>query len=147
MHWDTFKQGNHSTVGGIGGCRIGEVQAGTTSLIPDHKGFKLQQLSEIHPLQQPGLTVQVLTPLGDTLWGNIKVSLSMHTYPPNLLRKIKVANCHHQVDSPFYLWLGVYFSDLQTKKRVWLYMTLNVLTEMRWHWTTCNTHMKQLCRD
>ena len=31
-----------STVGGDGGCRVKEVQAGTTSPIPDHKGFKLQ---------------------------------------------------------------------------------------------------------
>ena len=57
MHWDTFKQGNHNTVGGDGGCRGGEVRAGTTSLIPDHKGFKQQELSEIHSLQQPGLAV------------------------------------------------------------------------------------------
>ena len=39
MHWDTFKQDNHSTVGGDGGCRVGEVRAGTTSPMPDHKGF------------------------------------------------------------------------------------------------------------
>ena len=37
-----FKQGNHSTVGGDGGCRGGEVRSGTTSPMPDHKGFKLQ---------------------------------------------------------------------------------------------------------
>ena len=43
--WDTLKKGNHSTVGGDGGCRGGEVQASTTSLIPNHKGFKLQELS------------------------------------------------------------------------------------------------------
>ena len=28
-------------VEGDGGCRVGEVRAGTTSPIPDHKGFKL----------------------------------------------------------------------------------------------------------
>ena len=50
MHWDIFKQDNYSTVGGDGGCRVGEVRAGTTSPMPDHKGFKLQKLSEIHPL-------------------------------------------------------------------------------------------------
>ena len=27
---------------GMGGCRVGEVRAGTTSPMPDHKGFKLQ---------------------------------------------------------------------------------------------------------
>ena len=42
MHWDTFKQDNYSTVGGDGGYSVGEVQAGTTSPMPDHKGFKLQ---------------------------------------------------------------------------------------------------------
>ena len=31
-------------MGGDGGCRVGEVQAGTTSPMPDHKGFKLQEL-------------------------------------------------------------------------------------------------------
>ena len=43
MHWDTFNQDNYSTVGGDGGCRVGEVRAGTTSPMPDHKGFKLHQ--------------------------------------------------------------------------------------------------------
>ena len=33
---------NWCTVGGDGGCRVGEVRAGTTSSMPDHKGFKLQ---------------------------------------------------------------------------------------------------------
>ena len=37
-----LKQDNYSTVGGDGGCRIGEVRAGTTSPRPDHKGFMLQ---------------------------------------------------------------------------------------------------------
>ena len=50
MPWDTFKQDDHSTVGGNGGCRVDEVRAGTTSPMPDHKGFKLQKLSEIHSL-------------------------------------------------------------------------------------------------
>ena len=36
MHWDTFKQDNYSTVGEDGGCRVGKVQAGTTSPMPDH---------------------------------------------------------------------------------------------------------------
>ena len=46
-----FKHDDYSTVGGYGGCRVGEVRAGTTSPMPDHKGFKLQYLSEIHPPQ------------------------------------------------------------------------------------------------
>ena len=33
---------NWCTVGGDGGCRVGEVRADTTSPMPDHKGFKLQ---------------------------------------------------------------------------------------------------------
>ena len=32
------------------GCRVGKVRASTTFPMPDHKGFKLQQLSEIDPL-------------------------------------------------------------------------------------------------
>ena len=39
---ETFKRDNCSAVGGDGGCRVGEVRAGTTSPMPDHKGFKLQ---------------------------------------------------------------------------------------------------------
>ena len=42
MHWDTFKHNNYCTVRGDGGCRVGKVQAGTTSHMLDHKGFKLQ---------------------------------------------------------------------------------------------------------
>ena len=33
---------NWCTVGGDGGCRVGEVRACTTSPMPDHKGFKIQ---------------------------------------------------------------------------------------------------------
>ena len=33
---------NWCTVGGDGGCRVGEVRAGTTSPMPDRKSFKLQ---------------------------------------------------------------------------------------------------------
>ena len=33
---------NWCTVAGNGGCRVGEVRAGTTSPMSDHKGFKLQ---------------------------------------------------------------------------------------------------------
>ena len=40
MHWDTFKQDNYSTLGGEGGCRVGEVRASTTSPKPNHKGFQ-----------------------------------------------------------------------------------------------------------
>ena len=36
---------NWCTVGGNGGCRVGEVRAGTTSPMPDHKDHKdLKQL-------------------------------------------------------------------------------------------------------
>ena len=51
MHWNTFKQDNYSTVRGDGGCRVGEVRAGTTSPIPNHKGFlSCSNCQEIHPL-------------------------------------------------------------------------------------------------
>ena len=42
MHCNTLKQDNDSTVRGDGGSRVGEVRAGTTSLMPEHKGFMLQ---------------------------------------------------------------------------------------------------------
>ena len=42
MHWDTLKQDNDSTVRGDGGSRVGEEQAGTTSPMPEQKGFMLQ---------------------------------------------------------------------------------------------------------
>ena len=45
-----IKQDNDSTVGEDGECRVGEVRAGTTSPMPNHKGFKLHLLSEIHLL-------------------------------------------------------------------------------------------------
>ena len=48
-HSKTFKQDNDSTVGGDGGCRGGEVRAGTTSPMSYHKGFKLQSLSRDPP--------------------------------------------------------------------------------------------------
>ena len=57
MHCDTLKQDNNSTVRGDGGSRVSEVRAGTTSPMPEHKGFKLQQLSEIYPFQHTGLAV------------------------------------------------------------------------------------------
>ena len=37
-----WKKGNDSTVRGDGGGRVGEVRAGTTSPMPEHKGFMLQ---------------------------------------------------------------------------------------------------------
>ena len=52
MHWNTFKQDNYSRDGdsrdGEGGYMVSEKRANTTSPLPDHKGFKLQYLSEIH---------------------------------------------------------------------------------------------------
>ena len=41
MHCDAFKQDNYSTVGGDGGCRVGEVRAGTTSPMPDCRGLNI----------------------------------------------------------------------------------------------------------
>ena len=42
LHSYSASHDNLCTVGGDGGCRVGEVRAGTTSPIPDHKGFELQ---------------------------------------------------------------------------------------------------------
>ena len=56
MYCNTLKQDSDSTVRGDGGSRIGEVRAGTTSPMPEHKGFKLQQLSRdpLTPADGPG---------------------------------------------------------------------------------------------
>ena len=53
---NTLKQDNDSTVRGDGGSRVGEVRAGTTSPMPEHKGFKLQALSRdpLTPANGPG---------------------------------------------------------------------------------------------
>ena len=42
MHINSYSAShdNWCTVGGDGGCRVGEVLAGTTSPMPEHKGFK-----------------------------------------------------------------------------------------------------------
>ena len=56
MHCNTLKQDNNSTVRGDGGSRVSEVRAGTTSPMPEHKGFKLQYLSRdpLMPADGPG---------------------------------------------------------------------------------------------
>ena len=45
-------------MGGDGGCRVGKVRASTTSPMPDHKGFKLQQLVNFQKFS----TLRVKTP-------------------------------------------------------------------------------------
>ena len=42
-----FKQDNYSIVGGDRGSRVGEVRAGTTSPMPDHKGLSYSNCQEI----------------------------------------------------------------------------------------------------
>ena len=55
MHCDTLKQDNDSTVRGDGGSRVSEVRAGTTSPMPEHKGFKLQLSRDpLTPADGPG---------------------------------------------------------------------------------------------
>ena len=71
MHCDTLKQDNDSTVRGDGGSWVGEVRAGTTSPMPEHKGFKLQLLSRdpLTPADGPGSVsvIYVLTAFKITL--------------------------------------------------------------------------------
>ena len=57
MHCNTLKQDNDSTVRGDGGSRVGEVQAGTTSPMPEHKVLSYSNCQEIHSRQQTGLAV------------------------------------------------------------------------------------------
>ena len=76
---------NWCTVGGDGGCRVGEVRAGTTSPRPDHKGFKLQWLVNFQKFST--LRVKSLTNVMSVnknpcfsariLWGNNKLSCSL----------------------------------------------------------------------
>ena len=44
------------------------------------------------------------------------LSMLIHIYPHKPLRKIAVASCTHQADSPFHLRSDVRFGDLQTKE-------------------------------
>ena len=53
--------GNWCTVGGDGGCRVGEVRAGTTSPMLDHKGFNLQELVNFQKFST--LTVNIVVAL------------------------------------------------------------------------------------
>ena len=46
----------------MGDVGVGEVRAGTTSPMPDHKGFKLQLFClEVHPLHFKNSTLYELT--------------------------------------------------------------------------------------
>ena len=47
---DTFKLDSYSTVGGDGGCRVGEVRAGMTSPMPDHWVLSYLNCQKIHSL-------------------------------------------------------------------------------------------------
>ena len=72
MHWDTYKQGNYSTVGGDGDVGSARYEPALLPAMPDHKGFMLQELSEIHPL----------TP---AIQGLIKINNSLFNGLPELL--------------------------------------------------------------
>ena len=68
MHCNTLKQDNDSTVRGDGGSRVGEVRAGTTSPMPEHKGFKLQLRDPLMPADGSGsVSVKVLVSTIDAL--------------------------------------------------------------------------------
>ena len=50
-----------------------------------------------------------------------KVSVLTNTYPHKSYRKIKLAICHHQVDSPLYVWSSVWSN-------------LNILSLLQGNW-------------
>ena len=55
MEWKFYGWGEYFTIKfSLGGCSyyvgVDYISRGITSPMPDHKGFKLQQMSEIHPL-------------------------------------------------------------------------------------------------
>ena len=78
-----------------------------------------------------GIGASASVPYYQTLGGD-EVSLLTRTYPHKPPRKIQVTICNHQADSP--LMHGL-MSDLVMCKfrKVWSYMTPNVLTETRSH--------------
>ena len=49
--------------------------------------------------------------------GGDKVTMLTHTYSYKPLRKIKVTICNHQVNSPLYVWPGIWYCDLQVWKK------------------------------
>ena len=140
MHWDNFKQDNYSTVGGEGGCRVSEVWASTTSRIPNHKGFKLQQLSEIHPLHfwvkfQKFGTLRLKL---DTCYGNVLLSdicLQMgHSVScmAMLFRKHSNHQSRHQATSKTGYQSGDCRRPLKSSSGVWVgmcgYVWFNIIT-------------------
>ena len=64
------------TVGGDGGCRVSEVRAGTTSPMPDHKGFKRQQVVNFQKFSTLRVNIHqsALVNLGN---GNVVFSCNM----------------------------------------------------------------------
>ena len=70
-----------------------------------------------------------------------------HTYLHKPTRKNKLTMCNHQADSPLCVTSCLIWW-LASLDKAWSYMTLNVLTETRCHYTTqthiCN-HQSTLC--
>ena len=62
-----------------------------------------------------------------------KVSTLSHAYLNKPLREIKVDICNRQLDNPFDLRPDVCSGYMQGKKKLWSYLTLNVLSETRCH--------------
>ena len=60
-----------------------------------------------------------------------------HTYPHKPLSKIKVIICNHQADSQLssYVWPDIWLVIFKFRK-VWSYITPNVLTDTRCHYRT-----------
>ena len=54
-------------------------------------------------------------------------------FPSACKETSQTSSCNHQADSPLYGWPGVWSGKLQVKKKVWSYMTPNVLSETRCH--------------
>ena len=70
---------NWCTVGGDGGCRVGEVRAGTTSLMPDHKGFNSFRL---HPASRRCTNAAFIAGSCLKAWEN-----EMHSLPDPVSRR------------------------------------------------------------
>ena len=75
---------NWCTVGGDGGCRVGEVRAGTTSPMPDHKGFKLQQLVNFQKFSTLRVNIHLLNTPNYTIHSSHKWRYQLRMYQASI---------------------------------------------------------------
>ena len=104
------------------------------SLLPLLMLSKIHISSFLHKTccENPRLHSSIISYHYVSLWGD-KVSMLTHTYPHKPLRKTKVTMCKHQADNQRMYGLVSHLVICNFRKKVWPYMTLNVLTDTRCH--------------